>query len=419
MPSQRRIIDYFFKIAALGLLALAATYLLRHAWQLDGWHHNDELAHVDYVFRLAHEQRWPRSQDKVSRELVEFSAHRFGYPRPDDLSLPDYGIGLQAFSYEAHQPPLYYLMLALPEALFHRLGCALDFRLRALRLFTVVLMLAGWGLFFHALRPLVFRGFIPSSQAWLATGLLAFFSAADHYHISNDQAGLLWGSLLTRQCLLMGFRPSATRGAWALATALLATATKASNALWLLPILGLGLSAVYTGLVSFRDWLHWRRLIALWPLLLWLPALMSPDAKGPLSETSRLFSIISPGLFDSSFFLQAFMSKAMDFAPLGLRSGPGWPLLLLALQALAALLWTYLTPPLLRFNPGLWWLMVLWPLVILAAGYLNQHVGSVFWFEFRIFSSYYPLLILFLLLPWPLWRRLMVPGGQKPCLPPS
>lgn len=384
----------------------SGVYLIRHALILDKWHNNDELAHVDYVYKLAHERRLPHSTELVHRDLVEFSSQQFSYPDSHKLALPDYGLGLQAYSYEAHQPLLYYLTLAVPEFLLARLGVTLPLRLKLLRLLTVALMVAGWGVFFSAMEILRKEGFLSLPASVALTALMAFFSASDHYHISNDQMGLLWGAWLTRNLIKASFKPDVRSLAQALTLWALATVTKFSNALWIVPVSGFYGQMLYAGRLS-GPILRGRLFVALWPLLLLFPlvqAYLQKDSNA-VSETARLFSVIAPGLFDGRFFIEAFVYKAFGLDVVGLLPGADWSYVLLLWMAVVSLLWFYMAGKLLTANAGLVWLMLTWPAVFFAAAFLNRHVGSVFWFEFRIFTSFYPALILFMGLPALIWKK--------------
>jgi hypothetical protein len=399
------------KIFSLGLAAsiilFSAFYLITRAWRFQGWHNNDELAHVDYVYRLAHDFRLPTSTEPVHRELVEFSSQYFSYPEAHKLALPDYGIGLQAYSYEAHQPMLYYLVLAAPEALLDWLRVPLILRLKILRLVSVAFILAGWLLFFSALRLFQKEGWLSLLSALWLTALLAFFSAGDHYHVSNDQMGLLWGALLTRNLIQAGFSPDTRALAQALTFWALATATKLSNALWIVPIAGFYGQMFYAGSVqkhTFKAGL----LTSLWPLLFLVPLAWKyfKNDSDAISETARLFSIITPGLFDGRFFIEAFVYKAFNADVLGIVPGADWPYVIILWMACASFLWIYLGGKLVLQQAGVLWLILTWPVVFFAAAFLNRHVGSVFWFEFRIFTAFYPVLIMFLGLPAFLWRNI-------------
>lgn len=400
------------------MVLLASAYLLKNALRFDRWHNNDELAHTDYVFKVAHHGRLPHSNELVDRDLVEFSSRHFGYPAPEKLSLPDFGIGLQAYSYEALQPPTFYVIMAIPEAVLSCLGFPMEVRLRALRICSVLLVFLGWAVFYKALLPWVRQGIVSNGYLWFVTGALALFSAGDHYHISNDQAGLFLGSLSTGLLLRLGRQPSPQGVYGALGAVLGGTAVKLSNALWLLPWAALTGQLLYTGRLSLHSLRVRWFLAACLPLILVVPVLVSSGDRttDTLSETARMFSVISPGLFETGFFLEAFYYKAFSLQALGILPGLDYPEALLFMSVLCALLWLYVGPVLTSEWYGLFWLVALWPALLLFAGFLNRHVGSVFWFEFRIFTAYYPVLILFHLFPLAFWRafgRSYAPPKEK------
>lgn len=398
------------RLLSLGVAACvilySVFYLVTRAWSFRGWHNNDELAHVDYVYRLAHDFRFPTSTERVHRDLVEFSSRHFSYPDTQKLALPDYGIGLQAYSYEAHQPVLYYLVMAVPEIFMTGLGIPLSLRLRILRLLSVALMLAGWLVFLSAMTILWKESWLSLEAAVGLTALLAFFSSGDHYHVSNDQMGLFWGSLLTRHLIKVGFDPDGRSLARALTLWALAAATKFSNALWIVPILGFYGQMLYAGFLKNHH-LKLSLITSLWPFILLGPMIWKyfEEDSDAISETARLFSIIAPGLFDGRFFIEAFVYKAFSLDALRIVPGADWPYIILLWMAGASVLWVYLGGKLITEQAGVLWLVIAWPVVFVVAAFLNRHVGSVFWFEFRIFSAYYPVLIIFMGLPALIWRK--------------
>lgn len=411
-----RVLKAVLWLIPLAAICWSAFYLVRHALHMDQWHNNDELAHLDYVYKMAHEYRIPGSTELVHRDLVAFSSRRFSYPDSQNLALPDYGIGLQAYSYEAQQPLLYYAVLAVPEGLMAMAGADLGVRIKMLRLITVLMMLAGWLIFYLALRPLRSRGLLSQAGALWLTAFLAFFSAPDHYPISNDQPGLLWGALLTGHLLKAGLHPSWRSFGRALTLCLLALVTKLSNALWLVPVLGLYAQMAFAGRLSVRELRVSSCLLALWPGLILLPHLLAflSTSSDALSETARLFSVITPGMFDGLFFIEAFLYKAFGLQVAVKAAGADWPYVVLLWMIAASVLWVYLGGRLVQQQPGLLWLMLTWPLVFFVAAFLSRHVGSVFWFEFRIFTSYYPVLILFVGLPPLLWKNYFTAKSAQP-----
>jgi len=370
------------------------------------WHQNDEMAHYDYIWKLAHQFRHPASYEKIAPEIAKFSANSLGYPRPENLILPDYGLGLQGYSYEAHQTPFYYYLMSAMEALASLLKFPMGERLRILRLLSALLMITSWLIFLEMMLKISRHLVLSTAFALLATGILALFSAAHHYHISNDQAGLLCGVLIMRTMFNWQPKPE-NRHLYKLVTlCLIAALTKLSNILWFIPVFLLKGQYLYTNQISWKTLRMKNLILSVWPLLMGIPFFLNngSGADNAISETARLFSIISPGMFDNYFFLDTFLRKAFALDVLNIQTGNDGAVFLLLLMVILTVLWVFMISHLVKSFPHILWSMSAWPIVLFTAAFLNRHVGSVFWFEFRIFSSFYPPLILFFLLPIPLWH---------------
>ncbi|MGB2896344.1 MAG: glycosyltransferase family 39 protein [Anaerolineales bacterium] len=122
------------------LMTIALLRGIAYANLLPPWAIIDEEQHLHYIQVLSEEQRRPDPRnDFLSEELVAslFEAHRwetFGFgtpPAPDPRVM-----GLEGYSYEGYQPPLYYLLMVPIYRLVQ--GSMLE-RLFALRWATVAL----------------------------------------------------------------------------------------------------------------------------------------------------------------------------------------------------------------------------------------------------------------------------------------
>ncbi len=137
-------------------LAVLVTFaLLRgviYATVLPAWDYNDEEQHYHYAQHLAEERSLPiMGVTYISPEIVGSASassrwERLHLQRPEVIDSRQ--MGLEGYSYEAYQPPLYYAVLTLPYALLKTAfghetivpGTSETLAmLYSLRLFTVVL----------------------------------------------------------------------------------------------------------------------------------------------------------------------------------------------------------------------------------------------------------------------------------------
>ena len=232
-------------LVVVQLVALAALGAIT-VWSFPVWALVDERAHYDYVQTVAEEGRLPDLRTElISDEAAAIDDGTYPAPPRTDPATR----GLAGRSYEAFQPPLYYLVAAAPFAA----GGDHLAKVRALRLFGVACLLgAAWLLWLLArgapavfavalcflLWPGVVVRTVTVSNAALELPLaLAALLAARAAHERRDGrllalAGLLVGlGLLTRLSLvvlvpvlaavaLQHVRRGGGRGAAALALAL-------------------------------------------------------------------------------------------------------------------------------------------------------------------------------------------------------
>lgn len=134
-------------VVVVGLVAAGHTLL--YVLSVPIWATEDEEQHVDYVLELRDERRVPHLDDPLRQQIVDSAVTtnrwpRYGVARPDwaivDQRLVPERMGLEGFSYEGHQPPLYYAALVPVAGL---LGDQVQAIVYAGRLFGVGLAAAG------------------------------------------------------------------------------------------------------------------------------------------------------------------------------------------------------------------------------------------------------------------------------------
>ena len=187
----------FAVLLAVLYLILAVAYAVRTPL----WQAPDEPAHFNYIQHVTQGRGLPvlRSGDYDQEYLEQLKAARF----PSALSV-------ERLRYEAHQPPLYYL-LAAPVALALR-GAPSARKVVGLRLLSV---LAGLGLL--GITYLMGRTLFPDEPV-LTLGILAFVALAPQHvamtaSINNDTLAelILGGVLLGCLWLLQGQEAGALR----------------------------------------------------------------------------------------------------------------------------------------------------------------------------------------------------------------
>jgi len=170
----------------VAVTALAAITVARYPL----WTLVDEGAHFDYVQSIGDDGRLPVITDLVSPQVEAIAEHV--YPAQPRKNRADIGLGGR--SYEAQQPPLYYL-LAVPA--FAAGGSDYKTKARVVRAFDVLFLLAAIAVFLALCREVLGRG--PEALAGTALALTVFLWPAVVVRgvtISNEGLELLVGVAL-------------------------------------------------------------------------------------------------------------------------------------------------------------------------------------------------------------------------------
>jgi hypothetical protein len=161
----------FFSLPAL-LVILGLLHGLIYVFLIPPWQHNDEPGHFEYVWLIANRSTWPQVGDydqKMRRDvLLSMYENNFfkGMKWEPDINAEVPWIGLS----QVGDPPVYYLLAALPLRFLH--GSGIEVQLYASRLISLALYLTtilfGWAIMAELTRPGHFlRWMVPISIALL------------------------------------------------------------------------------------------------------------------------------------------------------------------------------------------------------------------------------------------------------------
>ncbi len=157
------------------------------------WNPNDELAHVDYIDRIVNEKRFVKDGELISDRSFQFH---------NDLKVINY-VGFDGKkehlfiignSYEAHQPPIYYLLMATPYYFIMNSDLNPVMKLTLLRIFSYVFHLLGIILIFAIFKEInaYFKHHVFTLDFQLITALFILITTMhNRAGINNDQLNLL------------------------------------------------------------------------------------------------------------------------------------------------------------------------------------------------------------------------------------
>ncbi len=145
-PARRYVSGYL-----LFLLLLCAAFHVRYILNNPIWSEYDEIANYDYIERLGRGQL-PHAEDYITDYSAEITFRFFSWQETQHFDGTKETMGAASRSYQAHQPPLYFLMLAPVNLALKAAGVSPLFQITFLRLINVPLGLAAC-----AVTILVFR----------------------------------------------------------------------------------------------------------------------------------------------------------------------------------------------------------------------------------------------------------------------
>jgi hypothetical protein len=378
------------------LLFLSASLLygyitFHYVKDAEVWGPYDELPHVDYMDRIAFEKRFPRDG-----EMISDRTHRFHLDL-ETVNGPGYdgskaGLGPIGYSYEAHQPPVYYLVMAVPYKIIQEKNWPARKKIKCLRMLSFGLHFLGILMvlpLFGEVRKLFPQqleksyGYVLFFTVWLLSVNLRFGISNDHLSMLTVNCALFFLARLWRKRQLKNALLSCV-------FCTLAFFTKYTN---LLAVGAIGLLLLYFQYTRFplRD--RWKFYLSYFPLLLipgwFLFLVFQHGTNNPLGNdfSKQMFSIMQPGMFSyrdflklqfidffSFYYLMIFYKKQFLFGSILFLAGFGSYLLNLF------------------FVPGrrpYWTICILATLALYAAMYfLNKNVCCIVWFSFRLYSGY-------------------------------
>lgn len=377
-----------------GLLYLVILIIaMMQLWYINHtpWSPIDEYQHMDYIDKLVSGDM-PAISDSISDELfVEIRQHP---ERNSSHATSRKELGLTGYSYQAKHPPLYYMLLAVPDYLMKKCAYPVFERLKVLRtisfffLVTGLLMMLPIG---HAMRSIEYN--VPKTYILIGIAWCLFTATHERYGLGNNFLSplLVNGSLIA----LCYYIHSPGPGRMLLLSLLSGITTcGALTNLFVLPIIAI------IALPSFIRTITTNQLLALAGglilpacLLLWWKLHSIPDPLIGGTITAILRHFIRANMVDYITFLKLFLLNVVQIDFLG-RSVD-----LSMLHACFALFNALLMIIFIgyRKSDNTTWIFYAYLCFIyfmLLIGLLNRYVDEVTWVAFRHYLGFYPFLYL-------------------------
>lgn len=380
-----------YTVVWLVLLAcMAVPHYVKSVWATDDiWFISDELAHYDYIDQLS-SGRLPHPRDGLTDYTIEITADHFGFPDGLHYDGTRESLGVVGRSYEAQQPPLYYLLLAPPNYVLKKLNVAPPTLIRILRSFNVVVYIGMAVFILLTFRELSMMLGLDPLLGYIVACLAISVRFVHRHHISNDHLPALAGAC----AFYLGVRLWRTGRhrymAWSCLAAVLAFLTKYTAGL-LLAFWGLNTLFFYRR----RGWRGWRTTLLHFAPLGALVLHFAGNARlygvrdilGLRAADEVLWAFTKPNL-NLVDVLRDLFARSVDLRPVVTIPTPV-ALMLLGVMGLSYALSFYRL--FIRDNRNalpLFLACQVSVMVVLLAVVLNPYTTGIPWFFFRFWEAY-------------------------------
>lgn len=280
------------------------------SWHLPIWQPRNELAHYDFIDALSR-GHWPAPGKAIGDDVFAATVKLFKWKRPPLFDGTRESMGVEGLSYESHQPPVYYLIMALPHAALRATGCPIAYRIRLLRLLQSCLVAAGIVLVFPIFASLRRSFGIEMMWGGIIACWMGLVNGVRYSSLGNDALSILACNLFLLFCALWHEKRNPRLGVAAGAAAAVAILTKYTNGL-VLPVF-----AVVWLVQLFRDHPRPTRkeiailLIPAMPVLAYL-AFNAAVYGDPMrtGATKESFAHLVKGMSNSGTFLRILIADA-------------------------------------------------------------------------------------------------------------
>lgn len=366
----------------------------------------DEIAHYDYIDKLS-DFILPDAKDDVS-DYTSYLSFEAGFLWWKN-SIPGFdgtaeSAGLVNKSYEAHQPPLYYALLAVPNYFLKLFDVNPTSQLIILRLISLLFVLAGYFLVIPIFKEIKKITKVDDIYGYMIAVGLAIFDFQCYYALGNDSLSLFINNLAIYLLLLFWQRQQPIYANWAALVVALAILTKFTNG-FILFVYFIILFLYFTQKGSKENKAR-ILLMAMHPILLVGIYLIGnamihgydyTDILGTDTTKSYFAHFIRPTA-SSYLFLQHLISHFFSIGALGITKIPftwQWVMWLtiiaITLNGINCMIGKHKNE---AYRTMLLISVFITSLVLLSAVLLNKYRPGVIWVDFRHYNGYALLLVM-------------------------
>lgn len=376
---RKRLFCIFFNLFCWVVVCFAGVHLFIYMNKQPIWSPVDEPAHMDYIEKLSY-LKWPAATDSPVEQTIlqSYAQTNWNQSEPNDTA-----IGLLAYSYELQQPPLYYLIMAVPNRLMIMTQVSLIKRVLVLRYISWSIFLFGLAigaiLIHRIMCTYFYRDYWFMSALYVLFGLLT--GSFNRYGLSNDWLSLLLANMALAAAWRFKNKPTNLHAIFALIILMLLTLSKQSNFPLAFLVIIWMVYSLFTQAIFSRKMLLYGLLIFS-PFLFWfLRLIFFSDFNNPVSDT--FLETLPAGLFKFNFFIALLTDNMFQVSHLfsSIQTPGVWVWFFLLLSAIMTTFFRPFRSLFLKIGVVLLLIACMWFV-------LNKWVGGVHWFAYRHYAGY-------------------------------
>ena len=176
------------------LVPLVMVLNLVAAWRAPVWSPRNELAHYDFIDQIGR-LRLPRPGDPISDYTYRITTGGFTWKKPSGFDGSRESMGIEGLSYEVHQPPLYYTLMAIPNIWLKSRGEVPAVQIRLLRCVQVLVAGLGFLLLIPIFRELSVLGGFSTAYGVIAAVGMMLCNVGTYTTLGNDSFSALFCNL--------------------------------------------------------------------------------------------------------------------------------------------------------------------------------------------------------------------------------
>ena len=375
------------KIISL-LILLVMIFSVKFIWQQNKWSPTDEYAHMDYVDKIS-DGKLPKLSDSISNELY----HHINNDTARNLRQNIFVSGrfdIASLSYEAIHPPLYYIILSIPNKVMEKMNIKIFSRLKVLRLISYFIFVIGMLICIPVFNLLNRLGYsIPVNYSWgcILFGFLIITN--ERYGLSNNMLSPLMINATIYFLLKYFIKPTNKTMYLFFLFICLSIFTALSN-LFIIPVLCLFFLKKYISNFSFKNLFVTLIIIGIFITLfiLW-KTITKPDPIIDGKFQSILLHYIPAGFFGYKLFFIVFMQSAftLNFIKTDFYQFAYFILFLFIISNIICLVYIKTI-----FKKQTWILFagILSATFFVCSFLANKYIATIYWMAFRHYLGFIP-----------------------------